>query len=302
MSRGADGRKIFHTISDRNRFLSLLESACVKYDALIYTYVLMNSHYHLLLETRNSNLSRLMHHINASYALYFNWKHDKSGHVLQSRYKAIVVEKEPYLLEISRYIHLNPVRAKICAKPEDYRWSSYAYYADCNEPPSWLHTDWVIDRFGRTRKTALQRYVRFTVDGIHSKISDPLKNTFAGVALGSEDFVNEIREIARELKHREIPSARQIERSWDIESIVNFVSGYFGVHPRELKEPRTRIIGRKLAICLIRQYTPAPIQEIATYFGISYTAIPRIVSLTRQDRSLASEIRNLEQLLVKVKT
>ena len=113
---------------DREKFLEYLESATQRYDARIHAYCLMDNHYHPLLETPSSNLSQIMRHINGAYTNYFNVKRRRSGHLFQGRYKAILVEMDEYAKELSRYLHLNPVRAKMVQTPETYEWSSYRYY------------------------------------------------------------------------------------------------------------------------------------------------------------------------------
>ena len=127
-SRGNEQKPVFKSIKDRTKFLEYLKSATERYSAVIHAYCLMDNHYHLLLETPSGNLSRIMAHINGAYTSYFNKKRDRAGHLFQGRYKAIVVEADEYAKELSRYIHLNPVRAGIVKMPEEYKWSNYCYY------------------------------------------------------------------------------------------------------------------------------------------------------------------------------
>ncbi|MDO9507797.1 MAG: transposase, partial [Thermovirgaceae bacterium] len=129
-SRGNERKDIFKSGTDREKFLSYLKSATERYGAVIHAYCLMSNHYHLMLETPQGNLSWIMKHINSSYTSYFNIKRKRAGHLLQGRYKAILVEADTYAAELSRYIHLNPVGAKMVGSPEEYPWSSYRYYAD----------------------------------------------------------------------------------------------------------------------------------------------------------------------------
>jgi putative transposase len=123
-ARGNERRNIFRDDRDRQRLLGYLESAVLRYKAVVHVYCLMSNHYHLLLSTPAGNLSQIMRHINGGYTTYFNKRHDRAGHLLQGRYKAILVEADPYAGELSRYIHLNPVRAGIAGRPEEYPWSS----------------------------------------------------------------------------------------------------------------------------------------------------------------------------------
>ncbi|MCK5545000.1 MAG: transposase, partial [Desulfobulbaceae bacterium] len=124
-SRGNEGKVVFKSKRDREKFLEYLESATKRYDALIHAYCLMDNHYHLMVETPSGNLPQIMRHINGAYTTYFNIKRKRSGHLFQGRYKAILVEIDEYAKELSRYIHLNPVRAGMVEKPEAYQWSSY---------------------------------------------------------------------------------------------------------------------------------------------------------------------------------
>ena len=134
-SRGNELRDVFLSQRDRDKFLSYLESAVERYHAVIHVYCLMDNHYHLLLETPAGNLSQIMHHINGAYTTYFNTKRFRSGHLFQGRYKAILVDADEYEKELSRYIHLNPVRAGIVGRPEEYEWSSYRYYTVKRKAP-----------------------------------------------------------------------------------------------------------------------------------------------------------------------
>jgi REP element-mobilizing transposase RayT len=127
-SRGNERRKIFFSRKDYEKFKEYIVEAKEKYRFILHGYVLMTNHYHLLIETPEKNLSKIMHHINSSYTTYTNVKRKRSGHLFQGRFKAIVVDKDSYLLELSRYLHLNPVRAKIAERPEDYPYSSYKTY------------------------------------------------------------------------------------------------------------------------------------------------------------------------------
>jgi putative transposase len=127
-SRGNEQKKIFYSKSDYEKFKHYLKEAQYKYGYLIHCFVLMTNHYHLLIETPKPNLSRVMHYLNSSYTNYINIKRKRSGHLFQGRYKAILIDRDNYLLELSRYVHLNPIRAEMAEKPEDYPYSSYNNY------------------------------------------------------------------------------------------------------------------------------------------------------------------------------
>ena len=127
-ARGNEKKAIFISNRDRVKFLSYLESAHDRYSAIIHVYCLMSNHYHLLVETPRGNLSQILHHINGAYTTYFNIRRERAGHLFQGRYKSILVEKDAYCIQLSRYIHKNPVRAGLVNMPSEYPWSSYPHY------------------------------------------------------------------------------------------------------------------------------------------------------------------------------
>ncbi len=143
-ARGNERADIYKSQRDREKFLSYLESASARYGAFIHAFCLMRNHYHLLLETPQGNLSEIMQHINGAYTTYFNVKRKRAGHLFQGRFKAILVEADEYAAELSRYIHLNPVRVGAVSKPEEYRWSSYCAYIGNATSPGWLKTDFIL--------------------------------------------------------------------------------------------------------------------------------------------------------------
>jgi len=143
-SRGNERRSIFRTKGDYERFIGYLESATERYGARIHCFCLMPNHYHLLLETPRANLHAILHHLNTSYTNYFNAKTGRVGHLFQGRYRAILVEKDVYALELSRYIHLNPFRANLIKDPSDYPWSSYLAYVERGKGWEWLQTEFIL--------------------------------------------------------------------------------------------------------------------------------------------------------------
>jgi REP element-mobilizing transposase RayT len=127
-ARGNERRKIFFTEVDYTKFVKYLTESKKKFNINIHCYVLMSNHYHLIIETPEANLSKAMHYINSSYTTYINVNKKRSGHLFQGRYKSIIIDADNYLLELSRYIHLNPVRAGMVQKPADYQYSSYSAF------------------------------------------------------------------------------------------------------------------------------------------------------------------------------
>ena len=188
-SRGNDRQAIYETKADRYKFLKLLEQACKRHQWSVYAYCLMDNHYHLLIETREATLSKGMRHLNGVYTQWYNntRKEKRFGHLFQGRYKAILVERDSYLLELSRYIVLNPLRAGMLKELSDYPWSSYRGMIGYFEAGEWLAVDWVLSQFSKQKKRAVEKYKNFVEEGIGQ--SSPLENLQGQLVLGSDQFV-----------------------------------------------------------------------------------------------------------------
>ncbi len=259
-ARGNEQKDIFKSRRDREKFLSYLESSVTRYGAEIHAYCLMNNHYHLLMETPDGNLPEIMRHINGAYTNYHNTKCKRAGHLFQGRYKAVLIEADEYLMQLSRYIHLNPVRAGMTAKPEDHPWSSYLDYIGKRQAPCWLRLDAVRAHFGDTGK-----YRQFVEEMLEKEYESPLKGTVASTLLGSESYVRHIMQIHLDGKpfERDVPAIRELSKFRKIEQIVGGVKGVF----------RDEGLERKVGINLAHRYTGAQLKEIGTYFGKKESAI-----------------------------
>ncbi len=188
-SRGNERKRIFLIDEDREFFLATLSNACSRYQWLCHGYCLMGNHYHLLLETREPNLSRGMHYLNGRYSQWFNASHRRVGHLFQGRFKSILVEKETYLLELCRYIVLNPVRAGLVKSAQEWVWSSYRSTAGLRKPHACLSTDWVLSRFSALRSEACRRYMQFVAAG--KGTPSPWGELKNDIYLGSDQFMEE---------------------------------------------------------------------------------------------------------------
>ena len=224
-SRGNERKNIFKSLRDRERFLSYLESATKRYAAVIHVYCLMDTHYHLFIETPLGNLSKIIHHINGAYTNYYNKKHERAGHLFQGRYKAILVEADEYAKELSRYIHLNPVRAGMVDNPEEYIWSSYGYYILKEKVPEWLKRDLILACFSSKPGTAMKMYKEF-VNGLSGKkYESPLADLSYSFMLGSKEFVSEIKDkfLKKKKADRNLPVLKKAMDMPDLEMIEEAV-------------------------------------------------------------------------------
>jgi REP element-mobilizing transposase RayT len=222
-ARGNERKVIFRSDVDRERFLAVLAQAVERYRLRLHAYVLMDNHYHLLLEIQEPNLSLALRHLNGVYTGFFNRVHRRVGHLFQGRYKAILVDKDSYVLELSRYIHLNPVRTKQRHSLERYPWSSYWDYIGRRPAPAWLTRDVVLGDVGGVGRQREQRYQSFVEEGEKDGVSRPWDCVVAQMVLGNERFVAGIRRRVATTPDRDVPSRRQLaERpSWRaIERVV----------------------------------------------------------------------------------
>ena len=263
-SRGNEQKDIFKSKRDREKFLGYLESAVFRYGAIIHAWCLMTNHYHLLLETPRGNLSQIMRHINGAYTNYYNAKRKRAGHLFQGRYKAILIEADAYLVELSRYLHLNPVRAKIVAKPENYPWSSYGAYVDLQPRVKWHKTEYILEHFaGRS-----DRYRQFVEDLLDKAYESPLTQTVAATVLGSETFVRHFTETHVTPIHagRDMPAVRHLTQPLQLEKILNAVR-------ETMTDEKT---ARKSSIYLAHRYSGARLKELGAYFGLSESGVSQL--------------------------
>jgi putative transposase len=186
-SRGNARKPIYKEDEDRRIFLEVLPRANTRYNWLGHAYCLMNNHYHLILETPDESLSPGMRQLNGVYTQLFNKRHNRVGHIFQGRYKAILIQKESHLLEASRYVVLNPVRAKAVKDPEEWKWSSYRGTAGKEKPHPCLTIDWILGQFGSKRRQSEKKYSEFVRAGLgEEKIWKDVKGQSI---LGQDKFI-----------------------------------------------------------------------------------------------------------------
>jgi REP element-mobilizing transposase RayT len=207
-SRGNARQRIVRDDQDRKAFLANLGHVVSRFGWLVHAYCVMNNHYHLLLETPQPNLSRGMRQLNGVYTQTFNRRHRRVGHLFQGRFAAILVEKEPHLLELCRYVVLNPVRAKAVTRPGEWAWSSYRATVGEAPAPAWLTTTWVLEQFGPRQGAARGKYRAFVHEGIGG--SRPWEQVQGQMYLGGEAFVarHQPDQVLAEIPRRQTQAAR----------------------------------------------------------------------------------------------
>jgi len=261
-SRGNARHRIFSDDQDRETFLSILGTVVKRYNWLCHAYCLMDNHYHCMIETPDGNLSVGMRQLNGIYTQRYNRRHDKPGHIFQGRFKAILVQKDNYLLELCRYVVLNPVRARLVEKPEAWRWSSYGATAGLRKKPHFLTTDWILGLFDSKGAVARKRYRGFVREGVHR--ASPWDELQGQVLLGGEGFVERFKDFLEDKKLiKEIPrSQRYVSRP----SLAKIFSG---------KETR---IQRDMSIRVAHLNHGYTLKEIADYLHVHYTTVSKVIS------------------------
>ena len=269
-SRGNERKDIFRKESDYLKFLEYVLKAKERHQFYLYAYVLMTNHYHLLIETAKANLSRIMQNINTSYTTYHNVKYQRSGHLFQGRYKSIVVDKEEYYLELSRYIHLNPVRAGMVEMPQDYRWSSYLGYIN-NKGDGYIDKE----KISQTMDMGIKAYQKFVEEGMKEK-AEPFKGVYGGFILGNTGF---IKEKLSDLKKQrdglnEVSYKKDIIHQITKDQIIKKIEEKYGKRMEEICKSRKRPMQeKKMLIYLLRRLTGLTNQEIGELVGMSYAAV-----------------------------
>ena len=212
ISRGNERRAIVRDDLDRERRLDWLRRTVEMFEWRLHAFVLLDSHDHLFVETPEANLSAGMHHYNGSYTGYFNRRHRRAGHLFQGRFKGHLVEEQGYFLEVSRYIHLNPVRARRVARPEAWRWGSCAGYLRKAWELPWVTYGRVLGEFAKEASLARRRYGRFLRAGVEDPPSSPFEDAKGGLLLGSTECVDRVRRMLGE--RREDPDVPQLRQTF----------------------------------------------------------------------------------------
>ncbi len=289
-SRGNQSQPIYYIDADRRHFLNILYEAIDKYSVRIHSYVCMTTHYHILLETPLGNLSRCMHFVNVSYTNYFNTRHDRIGHVLHGRYDARLIQKDRYLANVSRYIHLNPVRAGMVKSPQEFPWSSYKDFIGRRD--SLVYTSEVLNMFSRNKVKAIKLYRQFVEDVKEGADINPFTEMKAGTILGDDAFVEEVLSSFEERSiSKEIPAYRQLLANPEPDGIIEIVAEYFGVDIDSIIKRTRNSLPRKIAVYLAYKYSDCTLRQLGDIFGgISYAACGKMKERIEEDRKTDQQI------------
>jgi len=299
-ARGNERKDIFFSKIDYDKFLRYLKEAKKKYNILIHCYVLMSNHYHLIIETPEGNLSRAMHFINGSYTTYINIKKKRSGHLFQGRYKSILVDNDNYLLELSRYIHLNPLRAGIIEKPGQYQYSSYSSYVK-KRRSELLTRELVLGLLTCRNGNAKNEYQRFVESAIGQELDNPIENVYGGIILGNARFIKEVlRRIKDEhLRKETVANRKELRAFFGTEEVMKTVLTYYNMNINDIMANKLTE-QKKIAIYLMKEMTGVSNREIGNFFmgmnasavGKSYQRFKREIT---KNRKLRREVMTIKK-------
>ena len=267
-SRGDRRAAIYADDEDRNAYLEVLGSVVEQFNWLCHAYCLMTNQYHLVIETPDGNLAKGMRQLNGTYTQYSNRRHQTAGHLFQGRYKAILADKDAYLMGLARDVVLNPVRARMVKRPERWRWSSYRAMVGTQGAPRWLCVDALLARFGRRRGSVIRRYARFVAEGVGAP--DLWQARRNQIYLGDERFVERMQ------------------------AKLGAQAGNVNIARAQRRRPATLIPiershgSRDQAVQAAHGSGAYSYQQIAEHFGIHFTTVGRIVRAGRAARRMQS--------------
>lgn len=293
MNRGANRQNIFLKKKHHKLFLDLLNKISSIYKIEIHAYCLMTNHYHLLLRTPEPNLPSAMKYLDSVYTKSFNRNMSRDGPLLRGRYKAILIDYDEYLLQVSRYIHLNPLDAGIVEDIEEYPWSSYPYYIDCKTKPSWLYTDFIYNYFqGENPSMRLKKY---TNAGNEKTIQDFYSSKNVKPIFATDKFIEKLQ--LNKPDSQEISHIKIFSQKYNFEDILQVVETVTGAPIQELLKSRRgqMNIPRSIFIYLSRNAGGYKIIEIADYLATcKYPAIS--LALNNFEKALLTS-DNLQSLV-----
>lgn len=307
--RGNERRSIFVDDRDRSSFLDRLSLSLETFSGTLHSYVLMENHFHLILETPLANLSELMRHFNVAYTVWYNRRHNRPGHLYQGRYKAILIEADAYLMELSRYVHLNPVKVKsvvdMGGKEKvkylmSYRWSSLKGFLDPKKREPFVSYGSVLDCFGGDNGRGRKAYRVFVQKGIADETGDLWSQVKGQLILGRKGFVQDIKErfIYPKKQYREQPSGKRLSYYIEPGRILDIVSRHTNKSLEEIRRKGKWSVERAMAIELLYRHSRMNQREIGALMGnIDYSA----VSQTRKRfRERLKKDENLAELFIRI--
>jgi putative transposase len=287
MNRGRRREKIFQSDQDYRLFLKVLGECVRLFGIEVHAYSLMPNHYHLLIRTPNANLSRAMRHLNGVYTQKINKRYRYEGSLFKGRFKSIVLEEDTYFQELIRYIHRNPLKAKIVEKIIDHKWTSHRSYMLDGEGPEWLRKDTALSKFGKYEKSSRQKMDAFVKQEVPEDLENMLERVKWPALLGGKEFKEKIGELikGKEIEVREVPQYREAEKHISAGEVADLLVGKFEGWDKSVfgtSKERKMVEKRRKFVYMCREYLQIPCREICDVLGgASFALISNYCSQSR---------------------
>jgi putative transposase len=305
MNRGRRGEDIFTDKNDYHAFVDLLKELVEDYNIKIAAYCLLPNHYHLLVQTPDSNISRAMRHLNGVYTQRFNRNHNFDGQLFRGRYKSILVEGDSYLMELVRYIHRNPMEAGLVDSLGKYTWSSHKGYLSSAKKWDWLHKDYILNFFAKKRVDATRIYRQFMLKEAPEGINKILGRRKLPAIVGDDNFVDKIKnKFFVNKSHEEVPESRSLAPA--AEKIIEEVCKFYNVTEQDILSSRRGYFNepRNVSIYLMRRLRGDTLKDVGELFGVDKNStvssvVERLKIEIKRNKKLKSRIENLRFILIK---
>jgi putative transposase len=304
LSRGNEKQDIVITDDDRKLFLATAGEMGERFEIDLFAYVLMDNHYHLLFRTNRANLCRSMQWFGATYTKRFNLRHNRNGHLFQGRFKNMLVQNDAYLLQLSYYIHRNPLRAGMVRRVADYRWSSHRAYAYGKSGQNWLNTNVILGQFVNV-KDPHQAY-RETMQRYSKEKQGPWEDLRHGIFIGTEKFVKRIKKrYLPDIPHAELPHQKQVTKGVNLDKVLSkaagILKGDMDLCRKSARISKSARSDRDLLVYIAWQLGVATNQQIGEKFGLTYSSVSQRARVVKEnlnkDKALARKYRHIKSLI-----
>ncbi|MGQ9618407.1 MAG: hypothetical protein ACUVUG_05530 [Candidatus Aminicenantia bacterium] len=298
-SKAIERKHLFKDRKDFLMFVSFLKESKERFGLIIYAYALIRDSYYLVIETPIGNLSRAMHYLNTTYTVYYNNKYSRNGPLFRGRYKSYIVDKETFLPELTRYIHLIPYLEGESKRPQRYPYSSLSDYLHPKKD-EFIDVMAVLNFFSRRKRDAMKKYKEFIEEGIRGKLVNPLDFVSGRTVIGAPEFAEELKNKIWKGKEKIL-----IEKMIEPEKIIEIVCRFFRTGFSELKKRRKKDFRRQSLIFLLSRKSGLKLQDIGELFGIGYSAVSQSINKFKQeleqDRELARNFKLLEERISRIR-
>lgn len=305
MNRGRRSERIFLKRKDYDTFIELLKEASELWKVNVAAFCLMPNHYHLLISTPIGNLSRFMRHVNGVYTQRFNKNNRYEGQLFKGRFKSIIVDGDSYLLQLLRYIHRNPLRAKLVRNLQDFEWSSHQGYIFNSKDWEWLHKDFMLALFSNNKKNQLTVYQEYMEQKDKKEVLNILDGKQWPSFFGSDEFVLSMKEkYYADKRDKDVPESYNL--SPDVNWIKEVVCKYYNIDPTSLSVSKRRVFNepRNLAVYLSRYFTNSTLDQLGKEFNLnSHSSVSNIVSgikkMKKENAKFGKRLKEVENLCLK---